>query len=66
MSIILNKDEWRNFWKFVGEFKDDYPDEFLLVVSLIILDMLAIALIVAIYPYLDSGNCAYAFIRINR
>lgn len=50
MSIMPNKDEWRNFWKFVGEFKDDNPDEFLLVVSLIIFNMFALALIVAIYP----------------
>lgn len=78
MSIMPNKDEWRNFWKFVGEFKDDYPDEFLLVVSLVILNMFALALIVAIYPLSILFLLAFVslvfglwklcmlFIRINR
>ncbi len=78
MSIIPNKDEFRNFWKTVGEFKDDYPDEFLLVVSLIILNMFALALIVSIYPLSILFLLAFVsivfglyklcmyFIRINR
>lgn len=78
MSIMPNKDKWRNFWKLVGEFKDDYPDEFLLVVSLMIFNMFALALIVAIYPLSILFLLAFVslvfglwklsmlFIRINR
>lgn len=78
MHIIPNKDEWHSFWKSVGEFKDYYPDEFLLIVSLIIVNVFALALIVAIYPEFILFLLAFIslvfglwklcmfFIRINR